>query len=112
MEGVRILLGRDPAMTAAQIVENLKAEFDIDMNQGTAQSYRYTVLKKMNGRKGGRRKKRSRNKQVEAAAAPIAVAAEPTTDYEGGLDDLLRAARTLGWRRVKEITDQVIEAPA
>jgi hypothetical protein len=33
-------------------------------------------------------------------------------DEAGGLDDLLRAAQKLGWRRVKEIMDQVLQAPA
>jgi hypothetical protein len=104
MDGVRILLNRNPKMKAAEIAEAMKTEFDMDMNQATAASYRYSILKKT------KKQKRAAARAAGSQAAPVALS-EPSIDEAGALDDLLRAAGKVGWRRIKEVVDLVVQAP-
>src|SRR5262245_36994228 len=106
MDGVRILLGRNRKMKASEIAAAMKSEFGMDMNAATASSYRYSILGKTK-----RTKRRKAATPANAEPSPIAVH-QPVIDDAGALDDLLRAAQTVGWRRIKEVVDQVIQAPA
>jgi hypothetical protein len=106
MEGVRILLERNRKMKAAEIAAAMKSEFGMDMNQATAASYRYSILGKTR-----RAKRKKAPAPANAEPAPVAVH-HPVIDDAGALDDLLRAAQKVGRRRIKEVVDLVIQAPA
>ena len=98
MQAVRQLLEATPQMTGSEIATAMKGQFNLAMTPKVASTYRYHIL--------GRQRRRQR-KAVRAMAGPQGVPGK--TD---GLDHLLRAAEKLGWRRVKEIVDGVLGAPA
>ena len=70
----------------------------MELSPKVAGTYRYHVQKEA---------RRNQRKAVRAVAGPHGMPGK--TD---GLDHLLRAAEKLGWRRVKEIVDGVLGAPA
>jgi hypothetical protein len=98
MEAVRQILAADPNTKSSEISTQAKANFGIAINPKMAATYRYHVLSKQ------RRKQRKVIRAVQAAN-PAA------TDNSDGVDDLLRAARKLGWQRVNEIVQGVLIAP-
>ena len=99
MEAVRQILTADPNAKASDITAQAKAKYRIEINPKMAGTYRYHVLSKL------RRKQRKVVRAVQAAN-PAA------TDASDGVDDLLRAARKLGWQRVSEIVQGVLNAPS
>jgi hypothetical protein len=98
MEAVRQILAADPNTKANEISVQAQAKYGIEINPKMAGTYRYHVLSKL------RRKQRKVVRAVQAAN-PAA------TDLSDGVDDLLRAARKLGWQRVNEIVQGVLNAP-
>jgi hypothetical protein len=108
MAAARQVLERNPAASAAEISAALRTEFGMDLSPKAASSYRYSILKKQ----GGRRRRRRR--EAAGASASTASVRNDTGhggDEQGGINDLLRAAQKLGWRRVKEVVDGVLGAP-
>jgi len=99
MEVVRQILASDPNAKAGSISEQAKAKHGVDINPKMAATYRYHVLSKQS------RKNRKVVRAVQAAKPA-------TTDKSDGVDDLLRAARKLGWQRVNEIVQGVLNAPS
>lgn len=99
MEAVRKILTADPNVKPTAISQRVKAEHGLDISPKMAGTYRYHILSKQH------RKQRKAVRAVQAAHP----SAMDTTD---GVDDLLRAARKLGWQRVHEIVEGVLKAPA
>jgi hypothetical protein len=99
MEVVRQILGKNPNAKASEITEQAKVTHGVEIDPKMAGTYRYHVLSKQ------RRKQRKTVRAVQAAN-PSA------TDKSDGVDDLLRAARKLGWQRVSEIVAGVLNAPS
>jgi len=99
MEAVRQILAANPNAKAADITEQAKAKYGIDINAQMASTYRYHILSKQ------RRKQRKVVRKVQAAN-PAA------TDTSSGVDDLIRAAGKLGWTRINEIVQGVLNAPS
>ena len=98
MEVVRAILKKNPNAKASEIVEAAKTTYGIAINAKMAGTYRYHVLSKEH------RKQRKTVRAVQAA--------NPSpNDKMDGVDDLLRAARKLGWQRVQEIVAGVLNAP-
>lgn len=98
MEAVRMILTVDPHVKPTAISERVKAEHGLEISPKMAGTYRYHILSKQ------RRKQRKVVRAVQAAH-PSAL------DTSDGVDDLLRAARKLGWQRVQEIVEGVLKAP-
>jgi hypothetical protein len=99
MEVVRQILGKNPNAKASEIAEQAKAAHGVEIDPKMASTYRYHVLSKQ-------RRKQRRTVRAVQAANPSA------TDNSDGVDDLLRAARKLGWQRVSEIVAGVLNAPS
>ena len=98
MNAVREILRAAPHAKASEISKRAEAEYGVTISPKVASTYRYHILG---------RQRREQRKAVRAAAGPQGMPGR--TD---GLDHLLRAAEKLGWRRVKEIVDGVLNAPA
>ena|SRR5581483_8426122 len=98
MDAVRQILEATPTATGSEISRLMKSQFNLDMNPKVAGTYRYHIQKS------------KRRKQRKAARAAAGV--QGTSGRTDGLDYLLRAAEKLGWKRVKEIVDGVLGAPA
>jgi hypothetical protein len=99
MDAVRQILAAKADSTASEITEQAKTKFGVDINPKMAATYRYHILSK------DRRKQRKAVRAVQAANPS-------STDASDGVDDLLRAARKLGWQRVGEIVQGVLNAPS
>jgi hypothetical protein len=104
MGAVRLVLAKNPKLTAHEIVAEVKKDHGLDVDAKLAGVYKYQILKP---------KKKPRQRATAARSA--AVSATPAnvgrrTSGEG-LDDLLRAADKLGWHRVKEVVDKIVQAP-
>lgn len=98
MDAVRQIIASDPDATAKVIVEKAKS-MGVSIDPKMAGTYRYHVLSKQ-------RKKNRRAVRAVQASNPA------TSDKSDGVDDLLRAARKLGWQRVQEIVAGVLNAPS
>ena len=96
MDGVRQILAANPTAKGSEISKLMKSQFGMSMNPKVAGTYRYHIQKAA---------RRNQRKAVRAVAGVL----PGKTD---GLDFLLRAAEKLGWKRVKEIVDGVLSAPA
>lgn len=98
MDAVRQILNEDSNATAAVIVEKAKA-LGVTIAPKMAGTYRYHVL--------------SKERQKNRKAVRAVQASNPSqSDSSDGVDDLLRAARKLGWHRVQEIVAGVLNAPS
>src|SRR5262249_25560063 len=97
MDAVRAILLADSQAKASDISQRAKSQYGLEISPKMAATYRYHIQRE------GRKKER---KAARAAAGPA------TADQSGGIDHLLKAGRTLGWRRVKEIVDSLVETPA
>jgi hypothetical protein len=97
MEAVRNILKKNQAAMPGEITQQVKEQFGIDITPKMASTYKYHIQRKAGKRRGG-----CRWAQAETTGNSVA----------SGLDDLLRAADKLGWQRVKEVVDKVIQAPA
>jgi hypothetical protein len=98
MGAVRVVLSANPNATAKEISEALKSQYGMDLDANAAGSYRYQILKAQ-GLRGQKARRRGRVGQGQAVAD------------QSGIDDLLRAAEKLGWQRVKELVDKIVQAP-
>lgn len=99
MEVVRQILAETPNAKAAEIAQQALATHGITIDPKMAATYRYHIVSKQ------RRKQRKTVRAVQAA--------NPSpSDKSDGVDDLLRAARKLGWQRVSEIVQGVLNAPS
>ena len=98
MDAVRLILATNSNATPKQITEDAKAKYDIVINPKMAATYRYHIVSKS---------RRQQRKVVRAVQAknPSAL------DSGHGVDDLLRAASKLGWQRINEIVQGVLNAP-
>ncbi len=76
----------------------MKSQFSMHLSPKVAGTYRYHI------------QKTARLKQRKAVRA--AAEAQGMPGKTDGIDHLLRAAEKLGWKRVKEIVDGVLGAPA
>ncbi len=99
MEVVRQILKKNANAKASEISEEAMATHGVEISAKVAGTYRYHVLSK------DRRQQRKTVRAVQAAN-PSA------NDKSDGVDDLLRAARKLGWQRVQEIVNGVLNAPS
>jgi hypothetical protein len=106
MEAVRMILGRTPEATGSQIAKAAMEEFGIEISGKKASAYK-SMLKSR--RKAARKRAPS---PAAPAPAPVAAPVAKARDEQGGVNDLLSAAQKLGWKRVKQIVDQVLQAPA
>jgi hypothetical protein len=100
MSAARALLTANPEMRGAELSAALKAQ-GIDLDSRVASTYRYQILK-------GLKKARKGNRRMAGGAG----GGGSSDTVQSGLDDLLRAAEKLGWQRVKDVVDKVIQAPA
>ena len=98
MDVVRQILKSNPNAKASEIAEQARSTYRVEISAKVAGTYRYHVLSK------DRRQQRKTVRAVQAAN-PSA------NDKSDGVDDLLRAARKLGWQRVQEIINGVLNAP-
>lgn len=98
MDAVRQILSANSNATPKQITADAKAKFDIAIDPKMAATYRYHIVSKS---------RRQQRKVVRAVQAknPSAL------DSGHGVDDLLRAAGKLGWQRINEIVQGVLNAP-
>lgn len=95
----REIMKASPHLSAAELRQSMKDQYGIDISAKVAGTYRYHLRKEM-----GQKQRRA----VKAASGVPAGQSIRSTD---GLDDLLQAANKLGWQRVKEIVDKVLDAP-
>src|SRR5882762_873383 len=98
MQAVRQILDASPTTTGSEISRLMKSQFGLSMTPKVAGTYRYHIQKTA---------RRNQRKAARAVAGHQGVPVK--TD---GLDHLLRAAERLGWKRVKEIVDGILGAPA
>ena len=103
MAAVREILSTNPDATPAEIV-SLLAKQSIKITIGVASNYK-SVIK--SGAKRGNRKKRG---TAKVAAAPVArVVASTNGSGAHGLEpavvELLKAGKSLGWKKVQSIVD-------
>ena len=98
MHAVREILRTSPGAKPSEISQRAKTEYGVDITPKMAGTYRYHIMGKQ----------RRANRRAVRAAAQMS----GSGGRSDGLDHLLRAAETLGWRRVKEIVDGVLSAPA
>jgi hypothetical protein len=104
---VRTVMERSPTAGAGEIRSAVKEEFNIELSPKMASNYRYMVLKER-----GKAGRGTKPKAAATTAAPAAAPARARAYDQSGLDDLLQAASKLGWRRVKQVVDDIIGAPA
>lgn len=98
MEVVRQILSAHPNAKASDIAQAAKTEHGVEIDPKMAGTYRYHVL--------------SKQRRIQRKAVRAVQAANPSeTDKSDGVDDLLRAARKLGWQRVNEIVQGILNAP-
>ena len=93
MDAVRAILKVTPHIKPTELSKTAKQQFGLDISPKMAATYRYHLQ---------RTELHTQRKAMRAAAGPV------TNDKSTGIDDLLRAGRTLGWKRVKEIVDQLV----
>src|SRR5437868_1242022 len=98
MQAVRQILESTPHATGSEISRLMKSQFSLDINPKVAGTYRYHILKT------------ARRKQRKAARAAAGAQGRPVE--ADGIDHLIRAAEKMGWKRVKEIVDGLLGAPA
>ncbi|MDB5335138.1 MAG: hypothetical protein JWN70_757 [Planctomycetaceae bacterium] len=98
MDVVRQILSVNGNATPKQIAAEAKAKHDIVIDPKMAATYRYHIVSKS---------RRQQRKVVRAVQKknPSAL------DSGHGVDDLLRAASKLGWQRINEIVQGVLNAP-
>jgi hypothetical protein len=103
MEAARRVLEQTPRATAGELSRAVREQFGLNLNPKMASTYKYHIQKKTKSA-GKRSAIRSNPSVADTGSSQTAQAA--------GVDDLLRAAQKLGWQRVKEVVDLVIQAPA
>jgi hypothetical protein len=100
MDAARLVLRSNPSISAKELKQALEAEFGMKMTPKMAYNYKFKISNEIaqsaNGNQG------TSNTLAHAAA----------TGASSGLDDLIRAARTLGWSRIKAIAEGILLAPA
>ena len=101
MEAARRVLEQTPGATAGELSRAVKVQFGLNLNPKMASTYKYNIQKKT--------KSAGKSSPIRSEAG---VAGAGHSDQAAGVDDLLRAAQKLGWHRVKEVVDLVIQAPA
>jgi len=101
---VRMILNSNMDATGTEISKRIKSDYGMSITPKQAGKYRYMILKEVRDSGRGAGKK--------AAAAPAAATPRSSGGDQSGYDDLLRAAQKLGWKRVKVVVDQVIQAPS
>src|SRR5688500_1955131 len=97
MAAVRAILEAKPDARARESSELAKSVHRVSINPKMGSTYRHHVPKQQLGGepKGAR-----------------ATASQEAKDKRGGIDELLHAAKVLGWQRVKGIVDAVVQAPS
>ncbi len=98
MDAVRQILAAKSNATPKEITAQAQAQYAIAINPKMAATYRYHIVSK------SRRQQRKAVRAVQAKN-PSAL------DAGHGVDDLLRAASKLGWQRINEIVQGVLNAP-
>lgn len=105
----RAFLEQHPQATPSEMVTALQAK-GTEINLSLAQTYTYRI--RSQNRDKGQQPRAAVVSSVAANAQVRQERAESSAGDRGGIDDLLRAAGKLGWQRVKEIVDRVVQAPA
>jgi hypothetical protein len=100
MEAARRVLQDTPKITAGELSRAVLEQYGLDLPPKMASTYKYNIEK--SARKRGRR---------SGVRSDVSVAQKPPSEG-AGVDDLLQAAQKLGWQRIKEVVDLVIQAPA
>jgi hypothetical protein len=103
MEAARRVLEATPDATAGELSRAVREQFGLNLTPKMASTYKYHI-----------------QKQTKSAGKRSPIRSDPSVASTGGsqsaqaagVDDLLRAAQKLGWHRVKEVVDLVIQAPA
>ena len=103
MEAARRVLQQTPGATAGELSRAVKEQFSLNLTPKMASTYKYHIQKK--SKSAGKRNAMPSNAGVAGTGGSQSAQA-------AGVDDLLRAAQKLGWQRVKEVVDLVIQAPA
>jgi hypothetical protein len=103
MEAARRVLGQTPGATAGELSRAVREQFGLNLNPKMASTYKYHIQKKTKYVGMG---------SPTGSNASIAGTGGSQAAQAAGVDDLLSAAQKLGWRRVKEVVDLVIQAPA
>jgi hypothetical protein len=106
LAAVREILRQNAEARGSEIAGIVKSQYGMKITPKQAGKYRYMILQEMRGG-GGRRV----NKKA-AVSAVVAGGRGSAGSDQSGYDDLLRAAQKLGWRRVKIVVDQVVQAPS
>jgi heme oxygenase len=102
MEAARRVLEVTPGATAGELSRAVRKQFGLNLNPKMASTYKYHIQKK------------AKSAKHSAIRGDLGVAGTggSQTAQAAGVDDLLQAAQKLGWHRVKEVVDLVIQAPA
>ena len=98
---VRAFLTENPHAKASEISNALSTKHGLTISPKVASTYRYHIL-------SSKRRKARRAAGMKRGTA----ASRGSVSEAAGMDDLLRAAAHLGWQRLKEVVDKVIQAPA
>jgi hypothetical protein len=102
MAAVREILATNPDATPAEIVSSLASQ-NLEISLGVASNYK-SVIK--SGVRGGPKKERK-----PRAGAPVAIRPTPgkngakILDLDPAIVSLLKAGKSLGWKRVRSIVD-------
>jgi hypothetical protein len=109
MAAVRELLSANPDITPDEIVSAL-AKQKIKINAGVASNYKSLI-------KSGAKKTKKKGRKIATKAAPTAAettaAPNSTITQKTGLEPdvigLLKAGQTLGWKKVRAITELMLD---
>jgi hypothetical protein len=102
MEAARRVLEQTPGASAGELSRAVKEQFALNLSPKMASTYKYHIQKKA---------KSAKRRAISSNAGAASVGGSQI-DQAAGVDDLLSAAQKLGWQRVKEVVDLVIQAPA
>ena len=85
MDAARLVLRGNPGISAKELKQALESEFGMKMTPKMAYNYKFKISHELGHSANG---------------------------ASSGLDDLIRAARALGWSRIKAIAEGILLAPA
>jgi hypothetical protein len=100
MDAARMVLRSNPEISARDLKQTLESEFGMKMTPKMAYNYRFKISHELGHPVNGN------------AGAAHANGHGAVHGAASGLDDLIRAARSLGWNRIKAIADGILLAPA
>ena len=98
MDAARLVLRGNPGISAKELKQALESEFGMKMTPKMAYNYKFKISQEFG---------HGLNGNGSAAHASVRPAVDGSA---AGLDDLIRAARSLGWSRIKAIAEGILLA--